>query len=916
MIETYHAAQREQAQVLILRGEAGIGKTRLANTFLEWTKAQGADILSGRAFETGSSLPYLPLIEAFRKRIERENAPDDLLSDIWLSELSRLLPELCERYPDLPAPGGDETTAGIRLFEAMVRLGQALAVRAPLVLFIDDIQWADAASLDVLHYAMRRWTESSTHILLLLCLRAEALATTRSLTAWQSRLDHDPGMTSVTLDSLTLQEVVQLVQTLASGETTTTGRRSTTGEDTAARLERFGGWLFAETNGQPFYVAETLNALLEQGMLTLRPHADGSRTVDFTAAARDEAGLRGLLPAGVRAVIQARLAQLSPAAFTLLAAGSVLEHDFTFDQLCQVTGIQEHDGLPALDELLVGHLLRDTSEKDTSLAGAYSFTHDKIRDVMYTEAGEARRRMLHRQVLVTLQRTATSPAVLAHHARAAGLTELAFQFGLAAGNEALRLFAVRNAIALYEWARQLAGEQQGPSDRRNLSEGIPPSAVQQLYMQLGRAYELAAEWEQARSIYRALLLLAQDADTPTMACAALNHLAMLTAQIHFDLEQAAALAEQALQLARHSDDPGVLAETEWTVAQLGIYRFDANAVLSHGEHALELARVHGGQELIARCLNVTAYGQMMMGNWEEAARKARDARALYAALENRTMEVDCLCVMANASIYGGQPQAGIDAARAAHTINLEIENVVGQLYSGFHLAIGLLEIGAYTEAHALAQRGLAIARTQGVPSFLSVCLTLLGKVHRAMLNLEAAHAAHLEALAYNEALESRSFTGMIVAELCADSALESRWTEAYNYALQGLNARETLFHLYTGLTLWLETEALVRAGDVERATQDVWHLKERIGSSRRYYIPYLRAESVLARHHGEIDQAIGFLQEAVQLAENIGLPGEEWSIQTALRDMYQQQGNEKMASHTFARASEIQLSLMHKLEDE
>jgi len=120
------------------------------------------------------------------------------------------------------------------------------------------------------------------------------------------------------------------------------------------------------------------------------------------------------------------------------------------------------------------------------------------------------------------------------------------------------------------------------------------------------------------------------------------------------------------------------------------------------------------------------------------------------------------------------------------------------LYSGFHLAIGLLEIGAYTEAYTLAQRGLAIARAQGMPAFLSACFTLLGKVQRAMLNLEAARATHLEALSYNEALESRSFKAMIVAELCADNALEGKWAEAYDYAVQGLNTREALFHLYKG----------------------------------------------------------------------------------------------------------------------
>ena len=156
MIKLYHTAQRGQTQVVLLEGEVGIGKTRLASEFLAWAEVEGADVLQGQAFETGGQLPYRPVIEALRPRIERENAPDDLLSDLWLAELARLLPELCDRYPDLPAPVGDKSVARNRLFEAVARLGQALAARTPLVLFIDDVQWADAASLDVLHYLARR----------------------------------------------------------------------------------------------------------------------------------------------------------------------------------------------------------------------------------------------------------------------------------------------------------------------------------------------------------------------------------------------------------------------------------------------------------------------------------------------------------------------------------------------------------------------------------------------------------------------------------------------------------------------------------------------------------------------------------------------------------------------------------------
>ena len=99
----------------------------------------------------GGRLPYQPLVEALRNRVERENAPDNLLNDVWLAELSRLLPELRDRYPDLPPLLTlSEAEARNRFFEAVARLGQVLAEQAPLVLFLDDLQWVDLATLDLL----------------------------------------------------------------------------------------------------------------------------------------------------------------------------------------------------------------------------------------------------------------------------------------------------------------------------------------------------------------------------------------------------------------------------------------------------------------------------------------------------------------------------------------------------------------------------------------------------------------------------------------------------------------------------------------------------------------------------------------------------------------------------------------------
>src|SRR5437588_7325256 len=191
LVASFQQARGGQPQAVLLVGEAGIGKTRLAREFVAWAQAQGAEVLSGQAFEMGGRLPYQPLVEALRPRLEEENAPEDLLEDLWLAELARLLPELRVRYPDLPAPTEDELTARGQLFEAVARLVDALARRVPLVLLLDDLQWADGASLDLLRYLGYAWSRHGSRVLLLGTVRSEGLELDAQLAAQLSDLGRD-----------------------------------------------------------------------------------------------------------------------------------------------------------------------------------------------------------------------------------------------------------------------------------------------------------------------------------------------------------------------------------------------------------------------------------------------------------------------------------------------------------------------------------------------------------------------------------------------------------------------------------------------------------------------------------------------------------------------------------------------------
>jgi tetratricopeptide (TPR) repeat protein len=489
LMTAYHMARSGQTQVVILMGEAGIGKTRLAVEFLQWATARGADILQGRAFETGGELPYQPLAQLLRQYLDQEMDPAELLSETWLAELSRLLPELRDRCPGLPPPQPDETAARGRLLEAITRLGQALAGRAPLLLFIDDIQWADAASLDALLYAVSRWTEHNSPVLVLLCVRDTTLVTKTEVQQWLARLKAKLAVTQIALAPLTREDILTLVTSLEAGHERVGQTTRKAGEEvspetpsSAPKFKDFAQALFTETGGQPLYLVETLKALLEQKVLIPYHTAQSVQQLKWSTLAGEASGrfpLPRIIPTGIREAILDRLSRLTLAAATMLTAAAILGQAVSFKQLAEMSGIDEMTGLDALEELVAKRLLLDTNQADRP----YLMAHDKIRDVVYAETSAARKQVLHRRAVATLQ--GTEPARLAYHALAAGMAEEAFHYSLAAGDAALHLFAAREAVAHYETARKL------------IVAGPPPQfevvVYQHLYISLGRALELDAQ---------------------------------------------------------------------------------------------------------------------------------------------------------------------------------------------------------------------------------------------------------------------------------------------------------------------------------------------------------------------------------------------------------------------------------------
>ncbi len=414
LIESFQRARTGQPQLVLLQGESGIGKTRLATEFALWAQAQGADVMVGRALQTGSELALQPLMDVLRRKLGQKHTPPDLGSPVWLAELARLLPELRLRYPDLPILSTGEALGHSRLFEAIARLLQHWAARRPLVLLLDDLQWADTATLDLLIYLARRLTEQPVPLLLLLNLSTEAGGCTAEQANWPMALKRTRlPLTELLLTPFSKEEVRRFVQALAWAEqplegerTCSTGGCPVSGEAAMGReaLLSLTDWLYRQTSGQPLYLVETFKGLMAQGIISPSLQKNGAWGLMLMPEALTHTSGGELIPQSLRELIRAQLARLSPSAWTMLVAGAALEAGLTFERLCQVAGLDELEGLPALEELLRGGWLSEaTALAESQLCDSYAFPREIIREVVYKEAGATRRRLVQRRLAAIIR---------------------------------------------------------------------------------------------------------------------------------------------------------------------------------------------------------------------------------------------------------------------------------------------------------------------------------------------------------------------------------------------------------------------------------------------------------------------------------------------------------------------------------
>lgn len=484
LIAEWERSRRGGGRLTLVEGEAGVGKTRLLEEVLRYTETQGATVLRGHCYEFGGSVPYQPIAEALRSYL-REEQP--ALSPIWLAELARLLPDLREAYPELPEPGRTTgETARQRLFEAVTRLLSSICTpRSTPCLFLDDLHWADQSTLDLLHYLVRHLT--GTPIWLVGAYRPEEVGLSHPLTRLRQGLSRDHQVVRLTLEPLSGASVKALADTLV-------------GERQGADL---GDFLHRESEGNPFILVETVNALQEAGALVasdVRFSHDAGERPGWTWAGGPATET---LPPSVQDIVLQRVGRLSEAAQRHLTLAAVIGQPFDL-VLLQGAGRDMNRVEESLDEWLARRLVYPQHPVSHN---QYDFSHDKIRAVVYHALEPGRRRRLHRRVVMALEQRFASRieehvASLAYHWEKAGEPGQAVSYLVRAGDQARQVYAHQEAIDYYRRALELL-EHQGGTSREARARTL---------MKLGLAYHHAFDYRASRQAYEAGFELWQQVD--------------------------------------------------------------------------------------------------------------------------------------------------------------------------------------------------------------------------------------------------------------------------------------------------------------------------------------------------------------------------------------------------------------------
>lgn len=779
-------------QLVVLSGEAGIGKTRLAEELFTWVGRQGMITASAQCYAAEGELAYAPVTTWLHTdALHRTLAA---LADIWLTEVARFVPGILTERPDLPHPGPlIESWQRQHLFEALAQA--VLGAGQPLLLLLDDLQWCDRETLEWLHYLLRY--DVQAQMLIVGTLRPEEITGEHPLALLLATLRSSRQATEMPIGPLNAIDTASLASQVT---------RRQLAPDLATDL-------YKETEGNPLFIVETVR--MGVGEITGKEHLSKAEPH------------RSKLPPTVQAVIAARLEQLSPQVRDVVNLAATIGRAFTFSVLARASSADEDTLIRGLDELWQRRIIREQG------VDAYDFSHDKLREVAYTSLSTARRRLLHRRIFEALHVLDAPAALLAQHALAAGLFASAFRFSVAAGDEARRLFARREARTHYINALDCLSHLHITTQNRSghthtipKKVNTPPSveAPERHLVQLSEVEALVNT-----------LSNKEEADNERRLSLARVHYWM--GRMHYyhnDRQEALRCFRSMLAEAQEVGDEELIAISSSMIGHILVFQgyFDqARPLLVQAIAALE--RAANWTEYID---TICYLGIVRAGCGEYKV----GVEAVQQALETHHLTADafCYCYLAVMHILGGEMQRALEECRAIVSVGGQSDDRLA-IYMGHGLRAWVeSRLGHHEEALAHMVRQQAIAESLGEEQLLIEDLFAAIKAEMALHagRIEEALALAEEAVAYAQAVDGKFAEGLAqrVQGLALVAFNPPRWEAAEAHMAASLQA-------FAAGSILLE---------VARIHQE-WAL--------------------LCRDHGDLTQALFHLEQAAATFEACGL---------------------------------------------
>ncbi len=775
------SARNGHGSVVLVGGVAGVGKTRLAEQAASLSRAAGMEVLWGTCSDLQEPPPYQGLTEVLRKGLDALEIETSTDGYAWLADIACLLPEIrhrLDRFRRSPPDGHNDAYSRSRLLPAIWHLLRSVADRSPCLIILDDIHWADTATLEALRYFLSYLR--SAPVLLLATFRPEELHGRTEVARTLLALESVGATARINLAPLSTSETECLVQRALG---------------LAEPHPVLGPLIYRETEGNPFFIGEVLKAMVEERLLYLDPKG-GWRTPwdDATTGSQHLPSLP--LPRSIRRLVEHRLERLSPTARSILNRISVLGRDVDFDLLSHICDSDEEELLLSTDELLHRHIMVEAEE-------GIRFSHDKIRQTVYENLSRPRRRSYHRRAGEALVQVSPDRVEeIAYHFHQTRDHSRTLEYAMAAGERARRLYANRSALTYYGWVIDAAHHLKDMKAQRALIEA---------HEQRGRIHRHLAAMDQAAEEYRAMAAAAETIGDLSAMARAMRLGGWVEGNLHGEWEEGLQAVEKALVVARRAQD---LREESAALRDMGAYHNllgEYPQSLECLQSALEGFRTLRDKRGEAGTLQYLAVTLHFLHRYEEATKTYEDALKLWQALEDRLLEGKVLADMGYLLISAGRldkaykafvqaertlrqieaPSSRIwammglavlhrfrgqyqDCLHLLSRIESEEENLMGNVYVRSlimeHRGMSLWHLGRLGEAIRSLQNALALARESRTPSLVVGVLTDMGRCHRQMGNVETALRLHRRAAASNE--EERSPVAVTIeSEIALDEIL-------------------------------------------------------------------------------------------------------------------------------------------------